>query len=175
MSCFRLKVKEGLTGDVISTDKFQADILKCMLDVALQDELQGILPPKHLPVKYLPPGKRSDLYHLYMSSCLSTGVRAASIKTFYRAFKSSGYERILRFRHKTQHTQCAVCHRLKAAIAHARDFVEHAKFCDDYHRHLAGMFADRKVYASLRARAARQQITNFIGFNAASFTSKVRN
>lgn len=153
----RLQVKEGLTGQMLSTDKYQADILRCMLDVALQDELQGILPPKHLPKKYLPPGKRSDLYHLYISSCMSAGVEVASIKTFYRAFKTSGYDRILRFRNKTQHTQCAICHRLKAAIAHSRDFVEHAKFCDEYHRHLAGMFADRKVYASLRARAARQQ------------------
>ena len=153
----RLKVKEGLTGRTLTTDKFQADTLRCMLDATLQEELQGILPPKNLPRKFLPPGKRSDLYHLYLSSCMSAGAPVASISTFYRAFHASGYDRILKFRHKTQHTQCAICHRLKAAIAHSSDFVEHAKFCDEYHRHLAGMFADRKVYASLRARAACQQ------------------
>ena len=169
-------MKEGLTGKVLTTDKFQADILRCMLDVALPDELQGILPTKHLPKKFLPPGKRSDLYHLYLSSCMSAGVPVASISTFYRAFKASGYDRILKFRNKTQHTQCAICHRLKAAIAHSSDFVEHAKYCDEYHRHLAGMFADRKVYASLRARAAcqQQQPVSVESVNCPCFFSRIR-
>ena len=100
-------------------------------------------------------------------------VPVASISTFYRAFKASGYDRILKFRNKTQ---CAICHRLKAAIAHSSDFVEHAKYCDEYHRHLAGMFADRKVYASLRARAAcqQQQPVSVESVNCPCFFSRIR-
>ena len=122
---------------------------------SLQQELNGILEPKHLPKKYLPPGKRSDLYHLYLASCMAADSEVASVKTFYRAFEQSGFSKILRFRQKTQHTECFICSRLKAAIAASRNFVEHAEHCDKYHRHLGGMFADRRVYASLRARVSR--------------------
>ena len=147
-----MKVKESIKGNFVATEKYQADILKCLLDVALQQDLQGIIDPQHLPKKYLPPGKRSELYHVYLASCLGAGEKPASVKTFYRCFAQSGYEKILRFRHRSQHAQCSVCHQLKAGIAGARDFVEHAKYCDEYHRHLGGMFADRKVYSGLRVR-----------------------
>ena len=142
-------------GGFVSTELCQKDVLKCLLDVSLQQELNGILEPKHLPKKYLPPEKRSDLYHLYLASCMAADSEVASVKTFYRAFEQSGFSKILRFRQKTQHTECFICSRLKAAIAASRNFVEHAEHCDKYHRHLGGMFADRRVYASLRARVSR--------------------
>ena len=142
------------TGE-FTTQVCRTDVLKCLLDVSLQQELHGILEPKHLPMKYLTPGKRSDLYHLYIASCIAEETEVASVKTFYRAFEQSGFSKILRFRPKTQHTECMICSRLKAAIAASRNFVEHAEHCDKYHRHLGGMFADRRVYASLRARVPR--------------------
>ena len=152
----RLKVKDmGAAGGFVTTELCQKDVLKCLLDVSLQQELNGVLEPKHLPKKYLPPGKRSDLYHLYIASCIAADSEVASVKTFYRAFEQSGFSKILRFRHKTQHTECMICSKLKAAIAASRNFVEHAEHCDKYHRHLGGMFADRRVYASLRARVSR--------------------
>ena len=141
-------------GGFLSTEKCQKDVLKCLLDVSLQQELNGILEPKHLPKKYLPPGKRSDLYHLYIASCMAANADVASVKTFYRAFEQSGYRKVLRFRHKTQHTECFICAKIKARIASAKNFVEHAEQCDMYHRHLGGMFADRRVYATLRARVS---------------------
>ena len=143
-------MKERVSDSYLDTKTCQDEILQCLLDVALQEELQGILEPQVLPKKYLPPGRRSDLYHLYLAACMGSGTKAASTKTFYRAF--SQWRKVLRFRPRTQHTQCCICHRLKAAIANSRSFVDHAKHCDQYHRHLAGMYADRKVYAGLRAR-----------------------
>ena len=140
------------SGECVTTEMCQQDILKVLLDVSLQQDLNGILDPKHLAKKYLPPGKRSDLYHLYMASCVAGQSKVASVKTFYRAFEQSGFSKVLRFRHKTQHSECFICSKLKAAIAASRNFVEHAENCDKYHRHLGGMFADRRVYASLRAR-----------------------
>lgn len=152
--CWRLKVRDMAVGDFISMDKRQHDVLKCLLDVALQQELNGILEPRHLPKKYLPPGKRSELYHLYIASCMAAKTDIASVKTFYRAFEQSGFSKILRFRPKTQHTECLICSKLKASIASSKNFVEHAEYCDQYHRHLGGMFADRRIYATLRARVS---------------------
>ena len=152
--CWRLKVRDMALGDFVNTDTCQQDVLQCLLDVALQQELSGILEPRHLPKKYLLPGKRSDLYHLYLASCMAANAKVASVKTFYRAFEQSGFSKVLRFRQRTQHTECLICSKLKARIASSKNFVEHAKYCDRYHRHLGGMFADRRVYATLRARVS---------------------
>lgn len=155
---WRLKVRDMALGGFLSTEQCQHDVLKCLLDVALQQELSGILEPQHLPKKYLPPGKRSDLYHLYIASCMASNAEVASVKTFYRAFEQSGFGKVLRFRQKTQHTECLICSKLKAAIASSKNFIEHAENCDKYHRHLGGMFADRRIYATLRARVSELQL-----------------
>ena len=154
-----MRVKEIGSSSYKDTKTCQDEIVRCLMDVALQDKMKGILDPKVLPRKYLPPGKRSDLYHLYLASCTQSKTRAASSKTFYRAFGE--WRKILRFRPRTQHAQCSICHRLKAAMSNSRSFVDHARHCDEYHRHLAGMFADRKVYAALRARATLLLLLTF--------------
>ncbi|OLP75981.1 hypothetical protein AK812_SmicGene44142 [Symbiodinium microadriaticum] len=95
-----LKVKDMASGECVTTEMCQQDILKVLLDVSLQQDLNGILDPKHLAKKYLPPGKRSDLYHLYMASCVAGQSEVASVKTFYRAFEQSGFSKVLRFRQR---------------------------------------------------------------------------
>ena len=141
--------------DKLNTQDCRDELLKCLLDVAMQQDLRGILDVPRLPTRYLPPGKRADLYHLYVASRIASKAPVASVNTFYRAFAASGWDKRLRFRNKSQHTQCAICHRLRSAIAHADNFVEHARSCDKFHRHLAGMFTDRKVYETMKARASR--------------------
>ena len=146
----RLSVRDN-TND-LTTEQCREELLKCLLDASLQQDMRGVLELHKLPKRYLPPGKRADLYHLYVASRVAAGQRVASVHTFYRAFESSGWSNRLHFRKRSQHTMCSICHRLRSKIAHCRHFVQHAKLCDQYHRHLAGMFADRKAYAQTRAR-----------------------
>ena len=47
-----------------------------------QDQLYG---PEGLPVRYLPPGKVTDLLQLYLTSCELAKVPSAAPATFYRA------------------------------------------------------------------------------------------
>ena len=142
------------SADTLTTADCRKQLLGCLLDVAMQQEVRGVLDLPDLPTRFLPPGKRADLYHLYVASRAAVKARVASVQTFYRAFSSSGWSRKLRFRRRTQHTQCSICHKLRAAISHSHNFTEHARNCDKYHRHLAGMFADRKLYETMKARAS---------------------
>ena len=156
-----------------TTEECRENLLKSLLDVALQQEVRGLLDTKALPRRYLPPGKRADLYHLYLSAQMANNAEVASVATFYKAFRSSGWENLLRFRPRSQHSQCSTCHKLKSAIAHSTSFVEHARNCDKYHRHLAGMYADRKVYAALRARVSCQPTSQDHQILTGSFSMNV--
>ena len=50
-----------------------------------------------------------------------------------------------------------VCHRLKSGIKHAKSIQSHAKFADQYMRHLSGVYADRQTYAQYKWRAIHQR------------------
>ena len=152
-------VRDG-TARSFTTEKCREHLLQCLLDVSLQQNLRGIIESGKLPTRFLPPGKRADLYHLYVASRAAAGQRVASVQTFYRSFESSGWSKRLQFRSKSQHTMCSICHKLRSRIAHCHNFAEHARLCDKYHRHLAGMYADRRCYAAQRAREPRLQNHN---------------
>lgn len=109
--------------------------------------------PEELVRRWLPPGKYSDLYHVYMAHQVSHGQPVASTSTFFKALKESGWKRVLRFRPQSTHSECHHCHRLKKAMKDAKTMREHCEAADDLLRHLAGQWADRSVYWQSRARA----------------------
>lgn len=67
------------SGDVASTIRAMID----SLDMARpQEQLRG---PGGLSVRYLPPGKITDLFHLYQSACHLSKMPCAAASTFYEA------------------------------------------------------------------------------------------
>ena len=105
--------------------------------------------------RYLPPGKFSDLYTLYVSFQTARDLPVASQTTFYRVLQESGWRKVLRFRPVSSHTACYICRELRARLKHARDVQSHAQATDLLMRRLAGQFQDGSVYWSLRTHAKR--------------------
>lgn len=91
-----------------------------------------------------------------MAACHSSQVPHASVATFFRTLKKSGWRKKLRHRGKTTHAKCSTCHKLKNQIRKSTSLQEHARAADLYLRHLAGTFADRKAYWELRHRAMHE-------------------
>lgn len=77
--------------------------------------------------------------------------------TFFRALRTSGWRKKIKFRHQSTHAMCQICHRLKSAIKNAKCLQAHASSADMYMRHLAGVFADRQTYAAMKLRAVKQR------------------
>ena len=141
--------------DPLSTE----DGRKKLVDVLLETSMGGSARmtqcgPEHLPRRYLPPGRYSDMFRLYTAHCIAHGRPMASSTTFFRVLRDSGWRNVLRFRGASTHAECTVCHTLKARMRNSRDLQRHAKACDEYMRHLAGTFADRQVYWQFRERSA---------------------
>ena len=99
----------------------------------------------------------SDLYRLYQAEAFAHRRPAASASTFFRTLRSSQWRQKIKFRHASNHAQCATCHRLKSGIKHAKTLQRHAKYADQYMRHLSGVFADRQVYNQYKWRAIHQR------------------
>lgn len=105
----------------------------------------------------------SDLYRLYQAEAFAQGSAAASASTFFRTLRMSSWRKKIKFRHASNHAQCAVCHRLKSGIKTARTLHTHAQRADEYMRHLSGIYADRQVYSQYKLRASNQRdIINLI-------------
>ena len=133
-------------------------LLDALMDSATDNNSNAMRTgPEGLVRRYLPPGKYSDLYRLYLASTLTKKQPAASSATFYRTLVNSKWRKVLRFRSLTQHAKCSTCHKLKAKLRHSASLQSHAEAADAYQRHLAGQFADRQVYWQLRARATADQ------------------
>ena len=109
--------------------------------------------PRNLAKRYLPPGKYSDMYQMYVSHQMASSEPCASSTTFYRVLNESGWRRVLIFRGKSQHSQRHVCAKLKSQLRHARGLQEMAAASDRLMRHLGGQFLDRSMYWALRNRA----------------------
>ena len=140
----------------LDTANSQKALLEALLESALESDLaRGVVRsgPEGLARRHLPPGKPTDLYHLYTSHQIAHKAPVASNSTFFRVFNESGWADVLRFRPKSQHTMCPTCHQLKVQIRKARGVQQHAEASDKPYRHLAGQFMDRKVYAELKARS----------------------
>ena len=119
------------------------------LSPVLQSQQVG---PEGLGVRYLPPGRLSDLYSSYCAAQRARNLKPASTSVFRRAWRS-GWDKALRFRKSSTHAMCHTCSRLQAVIRHARSLQEHVGACDKLMHHLERQWADRCIYWGLRARA----------------------
>jgi hypothetical protein len=100
----------------------------------------------------LPPGRLSDLYHMYLSVCSKMQENAASLTSFKRCWRSK-WEKLLRFRKINTHTMCSLCHRLRSAIRGSRNLQDHMRHVEQLWLHLAKQWEDRSVYWGLRQRS----------------------
>jgi len=74
-----------------------------LLENTCRTPLDGmLLNPERLPKRELPPGKVTDLYHLYEARCTATCRPQASIRSFRRVWHDS-WKQCLKFRHRSQH------------------------------------------------------------------------
>ena len=150
---FRLLNKEMNLNDDATRTKLLADLM--------QDALEGPtsrisrLDPKLLAARELPPGNWQQLYILYVASCAASGTESASRSTFYCATKS--WRKTLRFRHRSQHSTCGICDKLKSRLRACKDFQAHARCADDLLGHLTMTWRCRQVYWSARATSRARQ------------------
>ncbi len=129
-----------------------------ILDVACagpldQESREG---PAGLAKRYLPPGRLSDLFLLYVASCQASKQTPASAETFRRVWRS-GWSDALGFRKSSTHALCHRCHTLRTEIKHAVTLQEHVAASEFLMRHLQDQWLDRKCYWSLRTRARTQK------------------
>lgn len=153
----RLDVRGLAEGKVEMT---RHELLAALLDSALEADVARTAlqrSPQKLVRRFLPPGKYTDLYQLYVSHQIAHAAPVASSSTFFRTLDESGWRRVLKFRPKSQHAMCHTCHELKSQVRHARGVQEHAEATDKLYRHLAGQFADRQCYWEMRSRSARDR------------------
>lgn len=129
-------------------------LVEILVEQSLSTHMLQQTNPRTLVRRYLPPGLYSDLYRLYMAERYAANAPVAGPATFYRTLRSSGWHEKIKFRGRSQHAQCAICHKLKTQIKKAQDLSLHAKYCDDYMRHLSGVFADRGCYDQMKSRAS---------------------
>lgn len=144
----------------MNTDAVRDELVKALMDSVLASN-PGLTPlgPEGLTRRYLPPGKWADVYRLYMASCFEAQQPCASSSSFFRVLNESGWRKKLRPRGATTHAKCSVCHALKSAIKCSKDLATHAVAADQYMRHLAGQFADRRTYWQMRSRASQEKDT----------------
>ena len=115
---------------------------------------------ENMVVKYLPPGRLKDLYWVYLSSmsCLTGETEAASATTFWRRWHEY-WHALLRFRKRTTHSMCNTCFRLQQELRYSKGLEMRVAIATRLRDHLAGQFADRHIYWSVRhASRMRQDI-----------------
>jgi hypothetical protein len=76
---FEMMTSPQESGDLATTIKAMIDSLDTSRP---QDQLRG---PTGLSVRHLPPGKITDLFQLYQSSCQVAKTKCAASSTFYNA------------------------------------------------------------------------------------------
>ena len=140
-----------------STEAAREQLINALVDNSLSVHSLQQQTPESLPRRALAPGNYSDLYRVYAAECLAASQPAASASTFMRVLRVSGWRDKIKFRGKSQHAQCATCHRLKSNIRSSKDLRSHALAADIYMRHLAGVFADRNCYEQSKRRSIQQR------------------
>lgn len=146
---------DGLDSSKNSFDDLAAmreEVMSAVLDDVANTPAMQQLHPAPRQRKYLPPGKRSDLYDMYLARCVGNGEKACGHSTFYDVFNAE-FRKVLMFRKRSTHSSCSICDLLKSQIKHARSVVEHLKANDKYLQHMSQQWLNRSVYWGLRARA----------------------
>ena len=141
----------------------RAKLLADLLLDALEGPTSRItkLNPKLLAARELPPGNWHQLYLLYTASRNANGTEASSRATFYAA--TAEWRKALRFRHRSQHSTCGTCDRIKAKMRSSRDFRAHAAAADELLGHLTLTWRCRQAYWCAReASRAKQDVLTVI-------------
>lgn len=106
-------------------DELREELLRKLIDRKLFGPSQQILDldPGTLPARELPPGRTSGLYLMFLAYLRASNRGADSTppskSTFYAT--AQRWAVCLKFRRKSDHTMCATCQSLKAAIHQASD------------------------------------------------------
>lgn len=138
----------------------EATRAKLLADL-MQDALEGPTSriakfnPKLLGARELPPGNWQQLYILYVASCTANGTESASRSTFYAVTRP--WRKTLKFRHRSQHSVCGLCDKIKARMRACRDFRSHAQAADDLLGHLTMTWRCRQAYWQARAASRSRQ------------------
>lgn len=77
-------------------------------------QLVSDLQPEKLPPRQLPPGTVAELFLMYVAYCRVHSQEPSSRSTFYEMWKQ--WRCCLSFRHRSEHSLCPQCAKLKAAI-----------------------------------------------------------
>lgn len=101
----------------------------------------GMLPG---PLRFLPPGKRVELFWEYAAWCQSQGMPQGSLNTFLRVLRSVKDK--LRIRKAGSHATCTVCAELKRDIRAAKSPTCRQKCLQAYTSHIMAQWLDRQVY-----------------------------
>ena len=132
-----------------------------LLGQLMADALEGTamraskLDPRVLSQRELPPGNWAQLFLLYQAHCLAKDIPAASRATFYACTRT--WRKTLKFRHRSKHSLCVTCDKLKSQMRCAKGFVEHARFADLLLGHLSLTWRCRQVYWNIREQSRAHQ------------------
>ena len=140
-------------GDDVARTKLLQELLNDALEGPTTRMLK--LDPSKMAYRELPPGNWSQLYCLYQAHCLALKQPAASKSVFYEC--TLQWRRCLKFRHRSQHSVCATCDRLRAEMRHSGSFMEHARAADNLLGHLTLTWKCREQYWHARAVSQAKQ------------------
>lgn len=139
----------------------EEDARSKLLQELLNDALEGPtsrlmrLAPEKMAYRELPPGNWSQLYCLYQAHCLALKQPVASRSVFYQCTEQ--WRHCLKFRHKSTHSVCGVCDKLKAEMRHCGSFLEHARAADRLLQHLTMTWKSREQYWHARSLSQAKQ------------------
>ena len=105
--------------------ELQATLATAIVDSYVQNPIDlAARTSEGLHVRYLPPGRVADLYHLYVASMRASHEKFAGIGVFRIAWRNH-WCKALKFRRTSTHSLCATCHKLRALVLHAKTMEEH--------------------------------------------------
>jgi len=136
----------------------QHKLIDAILDSASTNPLDQSMRdgPKGWAVRYLPPGKLSDMYVLYQGWGRTRNLKIACADTFRKVWRS-GWGKVLAFRPRSTHSECSTCAELRAKTRTSESLEDHIKASNLLVCHLRDQWADRAIYWCLRARARSEK------------------
>ena len=121
---------EAASDAKVSAVQARRNIVEEIVDMACMGPLQEQerKGPEGLAKRYLPPGKASDLFLVYVASCTHRNQTAAGMTHFRRAWRK-GWCKVLEFPIRSTHALCRRCHQLKTQMKHGATLQEHVVAC----------------------------------------------
>lgn len=147
-ACCRFSVSE-LTDKDVDQRQLHEDLATAIVDSYVHNPVDlAVRRPEGLHVRYLPPGRVSDLFQLYRAAMHAAKAPAAGAVTFRKAWKL--WHAALKFRRTSTHALCQTCHRLRSLVRHSKTLQEHMTASAMLLEHMRSQWADRQVYWRMR-------------------------